>query len=261
MTNINDLPNELLARIFGYFHPIEDELPAIAMVCRKWQSVLQCTGSLWRSVHVDPTTFKHWHFSMLCTIFRVYGFHIQKLTWRENSPVYESVFSQIPRLCELRCLRLPVLWTRAVVESLAPLRQLEEVQINGGYALSDDDMELIAKHFPRLREISLNACWFVTSVGVSKLFASLQDLESVKLKINSGLQLNDVRSERSMLGGFRVIQWVAESRFAKLLTVLCLHFVPIEMDELWDIINNLPRLRKLSISNCEVGIQFVEEGV
>lgn len=142
---INELPGELIARIFQYFHPVEDQLSLLAFVCRKWRDVLKHTATLWRSLHINPTRYSYWHFSLVCSIFRVYGHHIQKLIWREQSPVYESVFSLIPRLRNLRYLRLPILWTRAVVESLAPLTNMEQVQINGGFSLTDDDLLQIAR--------------------------------------------------------------------------------------------------------------------
>lgn len=251
---INDLPDELLANIFGYFRPIDDRLPLLAQVCKKWLSVLCNHGSLWRRIYVDPTGYNYWHFSLLCTIFRLYGQHIQKLLWRENSPVYESVFSLVPRLCSLRSLRLPILWTRAIVESLSSLRGLEQIQVNGGFSLTDGELELIGHYFPHLKEISLNACWKVTAGGVLELFQKLRNLQCIKLKINSGLPLSDVRADQAMAEGAEIVRAVSESQFSKYVTVLCLHFVPVEMDELWDIVNNLTRIKKLSISNCEVCI-------
>ena len=143
--NINDLPEEVLGKIFRYLHPVEDQLSLMAFVCRKWKSVLERTGSLWRVLHINPTRYNYWHFSLLCSIFRVYGHHIQKLIWREQSPVYESVFSLISRLRNLRYLRLPILWTSPVVESLAPLSDLERIQVNGGFSLTDNDFQRIGR--------------------------------------------------------------------------------------------------------------------
>ncbi|GAB1609927.1 F-box/LRR-repeat protein 15-like [Argonauta hians] len=248
---INELPGELLARIFHYFHPVEDQLPVMSLVCREWRILLKHSAILWRSLKINPTRYRHWHFALVCSIFRVYGHHIQSLIWREQSPVYESVFSLIPRLKNLRYLRLPVLWTRAVVESLAPLTSMEQVQINGGYSLTDVDLIQIARYFPHLREVSLNACWQVTAEGVLDFLEMLPSLESVKLKINSGLSLNDIRSDRAMSEGARIVQHLAESDFSGLVTVLCLHFVPVEMEELWDWVKTFSNLKKLCISNCE----------
>ncbi|CAG5127935.1 unnamed protein product [Candidula unifasciata] len=248
---INDLPDEILIRVFNFFRPIEDELPLLAMVCRKWRRILQTTSQLWRDLYIDPSGYQYYHFSMVCCVFRVYGFHVQRLTWYKNSPVYESMFALIPRLYNLRYLRLPILWTRAVVESLQNLNHLEHVQINGGFALTDGDLELIAESFPNLRDISLNACWRVTSHGVNRFLSSLKHLETFKLKINSGLPLNDLRSETAMQEGWNIVHSISESADVHHLSVLCLHFVPIEMDELWTVVKRLTKLRKLSISNCE----------
>lgn len=250
--HVNDLPDEILARIFGYMHPILDELPLLAMVCSKWRRVLSSTSSLWRELHVDPRAYKYWHFSLICCVFRVYGLHVQRLTWHEHSPVYESVFALVPRLSNLRYLRLPILWTRAVVESLFPLSRLEQVQINGGFSLCDEDLERVGMYFQALKVVSLNACWMMTSKGVSQFLEALPHLETLKLKINSGLPLSDVRSEHAMREGGRIAQVVSEGPWARLVSVLCLHFVPIEMDELWTIVRKMKCLKKLSISNCEV---------
>lgn len=250
--NINDLPDEILIRVFHFFRPIEDELPLLAMVCRKWRRILQTTSQLWRDLYIDPSGYQYYHFSMVCCVFRVYGFHVQRLTWYKNSPVYESMFALIPRLYNLRYLRLPILWTRAVVESIQNLNHLEHVEINGGFALTDADLELISESFPNLKEISLNACWKLTANGVEKFLSSLKHLETFKLKINSGLPLNDLRSERAMQEGWNIVHSTSESSQVRHLSVLCLHFVPIEMDELWTVVKRLNNLRKLSISNCEV---------
>ena len=74
----------------------------------------------------------------------------------------------------------------------------------------------------------------------------------MKLKINSGLPLSDVRSEHAMREGGRIATMVSESVWASVVSVLCLHFVPIEMDELWTVVSKMTNLKKLSISNCEV---------
>lgn len=250
--NINDLPDEILIRIFSLFHPINDELPALAMVCRKWRRILQTTGQMWRELHIDPSSYEYYHFSMVCCIFRVYGYHVQTLTWHKGSPLYESVFALIPRLCSLRYLRLPILWTKVVVHSLQDLSCLEYVQINGGYAITDEDLAFISQCFPRLKEVSLNACWKVTAGGIRNFLSNLDHLENVKLKINSGLPLNDIRSEQAMSEGGSIAESVSESSNAGLLSVLCLHFVPVEMEELWAMVRRMSHLKKLSISNCEV---------
>ncbi|KAH9507652.1 hypothetical protein Btru_053337 [Bulinus truncatus] len=256
---INDLPDEVLVRVFSFFRPVQDDLPGLAMVCRKWRRILQTTGQLWRELYVNPSVYEYYHFSMVCCIFRVYGVHVQRLTWYKNSPVYESMFALIPKLYNLRYLRLPILWTRAVVESLQNLSQLEHIQINGGFALTDEDLELISESFPKLKEVSLNACWRVTAAGVDEFLSSLEHLETFKLKVNSGLPLHDVRSEQAMREGGYIAHTVSETLHSHRLSVMCLHFVPIEMDELWTVVKRLTSLKKLSISNCERALDDTED--
>ncbi|XP_013387553.1 uncharacterized protein LOC106156709 [Lingula anatina] len=257
------LPDELWARIFIYLKPVEDQLPRLGTVCSKWRRVLQNTPFLWRTVHIDPVGFEPWQYGMVSTILTVYGKHIQKLTWRDSAPVYEAIFVLITKLPALKTLRLPILWTERVVNSLSRLSTLEAIQINGGYVLKDSDLELLVKSYRQLKSVSLNACWGLTARGVLNFLQNLSSLEVVKLKVNSNLQLNHHRSESAMMAGLRTVQGVSDSRLAGLVTVLCIHFVPIEMEELWGVINNLTNLKKLSVSNCERlhGIRLVSNSL
>ena len=249
------LPDELTARIFTYLHPVYDALPRLGRVCSKWRKILKDTSRLWRKIHIHSEAYKGHDYQVLATIFRVYGSQIQQLTWQSGSRVYESVFSLIPRLTSLTVLRLPILWNHWVVETLAPLSKLEEVLINGGFELTDRDLVTAAVNFQNLRRVTLNSCWSVTDRGVESFLASLPRLEDCKLKINVGLPLADVRSDHAMLQGSMIARTVAESTRAESITMLSLNFVPIEMEELWGVVNSLTRLRKLCISNCEVRIQ------
>lgn len=255
--HINDLPDELLARIFRYLHIIRDELPVLAFVCQKWQNVLQSHGVLWRNVFVDPNYFTNRQFSLLCSIFRNYGPFVQRLSWRESSPVFRSVFALIPTLQNLRSLRLPILWTPEILDQLSVLSSLEQVQVNGGYALTDDELEQLVVHFPNLREISLNACWRITLNGVKRVMSKLPYLETVKIKLNSGLVLSDSRSDDAIARSFGIARNIVNSEHAHLIKVLCIHFIPMEVDELWEIVKRLPCLKKLSVSNCEVRLLFL----
>lgn len=250
--NINNLPDELLARIFRYLHVVNDELPSLALVCTKWRTILQTHGILWRNIHVDPNYYERWHFSLLCSIFRYYGCYVQRLSWRESSPVFRSVFSWIPTLCNLRSLRLPILWTPEILRKLSALSCLEQVQINGGYELTDDELEQVVVYYPNLKEISLNACWRITSNGIKRLMSSLPHLETIKIKLNSGLRLSDGRSDDAIARSFGIARNIVNFENVHLIKVFCIHFIPIEVDELWEIVKRLPCLRKLSVSNCEV---------
>lgn len=250
--SIDDLPNEILARIFWYIHPIKDTLPILAFVCRKWREILSNNSSLWRVIHVDPKHYAYWHFSLICSLFQLYGHHIQRLTWTDHSPVYENVFVFIPHLRNLRYLRLPILWTRTVVRTLASLHELESIQINGGFAFTDDELALVAKHFPNLTDISLNACWRITANGIASLIENLKGLQTLKLKINSGLRLTDPRSVQAIRRGYAITKRIIDNDNFGLVQVLCLHFIPVEMEELWHLVKKLTLLTKLNISNCEV---------
>ncbi len=247
------IPDELTARIFSCLHPVHDRLPLLGCVCSKWRKILKETSRLWRKIHIHSDGYKTYDYQVLATIFRVYGSQIQQLTWQSGSRVYESVFNLIPRLTSLTILRLPILWNHWVVETLAPLSKLEEVQINGGFELTDRDLLTAAVNFQSLRRVTLNSCWSVTDRGVESFLSSLPRLVDCKLKINVGLPLADVRSDHAMLQGSMIARTVAESTRAESITMLSLNFVPIEMEELWGVVNSLTRLRKLCISNCEVG--------
>ncbi|XP_022096140.1 uncharacterized protein LOC110982187 [Acanthaster planci] len=250
------LPVEVTTRIFGFLRPIEDALPLLARVNRRWRKILLNTPKLWREIHVRSDDYSPLHYTVLSIIFRVYGAHVRELTWQTGSRVYESLFCLIPKLTSLTVLRLPILWNKWVVDQLAPLTRLEELQINGGFGLTDSDLARIAGNFPGLRRVVLSSCWAVTAKGVEGFLESLPQLAECKLKINEGLPLCDMRSDFAMLQGSMVTRSVGNASRASTITVLSLNFVPVEMEEVWGVVNCLPRLKKLSISNCE-GLQGV----
>ena len=246
------LPVELTNRIFGFLNPIEDALPLLAMVNRRWRKILLETPKLWRKIHVHSDDYSSLHYTVVSIIFRVYGAHVRQLTWQTGSRVYESIFCLIPKLISLTTLRLPILWNKWVVDQLAPLSDIEDLQINGGFGLTDADLVQIADNFPELKRVVLNSCWAVTSKGVGRFLDSLPQLADCKLKINEGLPLCDMRSDFAMLQGSMIARSVGDAARASTITVLSLNFVPVEMEDVWGVVNCLPRLRKLSISNCEV---------
>ncbi|XP_072164846.1 uncharacterized protein [Diadema setosum] len=245
------LPEELVARIFGFLHPINDGLPMYAGVCRKWRKVLQETSALWRELDIQPDDYGPRHYATLCTIFTVYGIHVQKLTWMPGTRVYESVFLLIPNLVSLTVLRLPIIWNRGVVDTFAPLTRLEELQINGAFELCDEDLIAAACNFPALRDVTLNACWLITYKGIEVFLEALPNLSRCKLKINAGLPISDIRSEQAMLRGNQLTRHLEEGARTEAITSLSLSFLALEMDELWAVVNALPRLKKLVVSNCE----------
>lgn len=251
-TLIQDLPSEILAAIFRFLNPVDDVLPGLALVCRKWHDVLYYHGNLWKTIIVDPAFYKRWHFKLVVCIFRLYGHHVQNLIWRENTSVYEPIFSCIPLLKNLKVLRVPVLWTRRVIDTFCGLCSLEKVQINGGYAFTDDNLVEIARCLSGLKTITLNACWNISVEGINAVIPLLPSLEDVHIKINSNLQLEDGRSETAIMQGFRIVNGLKFAPLNKLVSVLCIHFISMEMEDLWDIVKDLRSLRKLSISNCEV---------
>jgi len=247
----SSLPEELCVRVFRYLDPIRDKLPHLALVCRKWRAVLRRATVLWRRLYVDPSDYQYSHFELLMGMFRVYGTHIQSLSWKDSAPVYEPVFALISRLHNLKYLRLPVLWTQKVVDSLSTLRMLEKVDVHGGFALTDENLLQVARQFPRLRMVSLHACWSVTAAGVCRFLEQLPHIQTLKMKVNSSLRLSDYRSESAMREGLSVSLSVSEGPWADCVSVLCLHFVPIETDEVSGLVSRLRCLKKLSLSNCE----------
>ena len=52
-TAMERLPNELVVKIFSYFHPIYENLARHAMVCRKWSEIIESTALLWKHIHLD----------------------------------------------------------------------------------------------------------------------------------------------------------------------------------------------------------------
>ena len=182
-THINDLPPEVMTRIFKFLSPVEDDLPTLGMVCKKWREILRTAGAIWRTLHVDPMSYTWVEFGTLSAILRQYGHHVRTLTWRNNAPVYAPIFSMCCQLRNLQCLKLPIKWTRDVIRKMAPLSQLQQVDIHGGFSLSDDDLLQVAHQFPKLCQVSLSACWAVTTQGLQSFLEQLPCLNTLKLKV------------------------------------------------------------------------------
>ena len=54
-TNINNLPNELLVMIFGYFH--NTQLAKFELTCKRWQDLIRNTAALWKDCfYLDETS-------------------------------------------------------------------------------------------------------------------------------------------------------------------------------------------------------------
>ncbi|WAR19977.1 hypothetical protein MAR_001815 [Mya arenaria] len=251
MTGILDLPYETMVAIFKHLEPVDDILTRLALVCLKWHDLLYCSGTLWKTINIDTTYYKSLHFRLVVGIFHFYGHHVQKLVWRENTTVYESIFSCLPRLKNLKVLRIPVLWTNRVIDDMCLLTGLENIQINGGFTLTDGHLFEIAKCLTNLKTVTLNACWRITINGVIAIVPNLQFLENVHLKVNSNLPLTDGRSETAIRNGLHIMKGLVFEPICNLVSVLCLHFVSMETEELLDVVKNLKNLFKLSISNCE----------
>jgi hypothetical protein len=68
----------------------------------------------------------------------------------------------------------------------------------------------------------------------------LSFLDTLKLKLNSGLTLTDRRSDDAIARGFGIARDIVDCYNVHLVKVLCIHFIPIEVDELWEIVKKLP---------------------
>lgn len=49
------LPNELLAYILAFLHPVYGELSRLSIVCKRWREVIENTASLWKCIHFTPS--------------------------------------------------------------------------------------------------------------------------------------------------------------------------------------------------------------
>lgn len=53
------LPNELLAYILAFLHPVYDQLSRLSIVCKRWRDVIENTASLWKCIHFTPSFPQH----------------------------------------------------------------------------------------------------------------------------------------------------------------------------------------------------------
>ncbi|XP_033102776.1 F-box/LRR-repeat protein 15-like [Anneissia japonica] len=251
MNHFLNLPDELCARIFQYLHPIKDRLPRLALVCSKWQKILAFTPSLWRRLHIRSGMNLMWYNAIIVRIFLTYGHFVEELSWTTGLKVYEDAFESLPLLTNLKHLKLPIVWNKSVVETVSGLENLEVIYINGGFELTDDDILLLARSCPKLKKVAVNSCWRISAKSVQEFLELCKNLENFKLKVNVGLPLQDYRSDTAMLQGEMLIRSLATSARAETISSLNVNFVSVEMNELWSVVTNLTRLRKLVVSNCE----------
>ena len=46
------VPDEIIAQILSYLHPIYEDLAGYSIICRRWERIIQNTGLLWRHIHL-----------------------------------------------------------------------------------------------------------------------------------------------------------------------------------------------------------------
>ena len=56
---MDKLPNEMLVKIFSYFHPIYENLARLAVVCKKWTTIIENSLLLWKHIHLDDNRHRH----------------------------------------------------------------------------------------------------------------------------------------------------------------------------------------------------------
>ena len=141
---MESVPNELLNHIFGFLHPIYDNLARLSLVCKRWKAVIEKTPSLWKCIHFTRAypffiskDSKHREVLRHCLL--KFGRYVTCLRDHPITRTFAepSLRDILPNLSNLTCLDVPLLeWEPRFLQSLTCASTLEELNLTE-YLLSE----------------------------------------------------------------------------------------------------------------------------
>lgn len=131
------LPNELLAHILAFLHPIYDNLARLSLVCKRWKDVTEETPSLWKCIHFTRAyplciTENARHRDVLWHCLLKFGRYVTCLRGRPITRTFTdpSLRNLLFRLTSLTCLDVPLLeWDPRFLQNLQCASTLEEMNL------------------------------------------------------------------------------------------------------------------------------------
>ena len=131
------LPNELLAQILAFFHPVYDNLARLSLVCKRWKDVIENTPSLWKCIHFTrayPFCVTEYarHRDALRHCLLKFGHYVTCLRDHPITRTFTdpSLRELLSRLTSLTCLDVPLLeWDPGFLQTLQCANVLEELNL------------------------------------------------------------------------------------------------------------------------------------
>lgn len=279
------MPDEICSLIFSYFHPLDDDLLKLASVCRRWRDIIYNTPLLWKtlestnffsakrlstsSIYSDPEEERFaYEYNMavkIVKILRRFGRFILRLKTkniREENLRKASIFSVLGQLNSLRSISIDLPCEDKLFASLSKSTLLEELSVRGiQYApqerqitrISEEVVLKFADHFPNLTKLEMCDC-FLTYETVAPALAKLKQLNDIKIKYRleggfniPGVDSAFIRSYRQVDVG-RFLTSLAQSEFAKKVTVISLEDVFINGDDVKKFMKMFTSLRKFKLT-------------
>lgn len=193
------LPNELLADVLAFLHPIYDNLAHLSLVCKRWKEVIEQTCSLWKCIHFTRAyslciTENARHRDVVWHCLLKFGRHVTCLRDHPTARTFTdpSLRDLLTCLTNLTCLDVPLLeWDLCFLKTLPCASILEELNLTG-YLQSEppeiqwlfqqpdsleknfitpQHLQMILQRFPRLKilKLALDSVAFPPSTLISFL--------------------------------------------------------------------------------------------
>ena len=207
---MESLPNELLAHILAFLHPVYDNLAKLSLVNKRWTEVIEKTPSLWKCVHFTRAyplcvteTAKHRESLRHC--LTKFGGYVKCLRDHPITRTFTepSLHQLLPHLRNLTCLDVPLLeWDPRFLQTLQCDGKLEELNLTAylrseppeiqrlfqppdsldKHYLTLNHLQLILLRFPRLRvlKVALDSLAFPPST----LLAFLDKVNLKRLELS-----------------------------------------------------------------------------
>lgn len=247
------LPNEVVAHIFAFLHPIYDSLAGLSLVCKRWKDVIEETPSLWKCIHFtrpDPLGISE--NARLKDVLRHCLLKFRRhVTCLRDHPIKRtftdsSLWNLMTRLTSLTCLDVPLLdmdlrflKTLPCASTLEELNltqypQLESPEIQWMFQqpgtseknfITPQHLQIVLQRFPRLKilKLALDCIAFPPSTLLS--FLDKANLTNLEL---SGFDLMPTLTPHIIRNRDLCLKTIASSqRFASVVTRLELRTCPL----------------------------------
>ena len=130
-------PNELLAHILTFLHPIDDHLAFLSLVCKRWKAVIEETPCLWKCIHITRvypfgTTENAKQRNVLRICLSKFGRYVNCLRDHAIAKTFTdpSLRDLLVGLTSLICLDVPLLeWDAIFLKRLQCAKTLEELNL------------------------------------------------------------------------------------------------------------------------------------